>query len=296
MWFLEISLGSINDGSEPPCSVSFLFLPLFVHFLALRLSNQIPLESLGSRGWLEMAGKRVLPKCERKIRSPQPSTRGRHLPACFRLRLHYTQGKERARKYGLYIVSDLCPHRKQFMCCFLGTARCTQRFANAWSEGPDGPWQHQAFLPISLVTVPVVHLQETTWQDGQRGSLHIPLEADAPWSSSPSLHSWNTAATSASLRNLSWVIRELDPTDHLLPLPFPAVFLLTSKSCMCLAGQRAVHAHLELPGQLAAAATANGCVLEVPFHRWGLSFGFLFPLSSCKPSGNLWEFCSQRSY
>lgn len=66
MWFTEISLDPINHGSEPPYSVFFLLLPFFIHFLALKLSNQIPQGSLVSKGQAEMAGKRVLPKKARK--------------------------------------------------------------------------------------------------------------------------------------------------------------------------------------------------------------------------------------
>lgn len=143
MWLIEISLGSIHYGSEPPYSVFCLFLPLFIHFLALKLSNQIPLGSLLSKGWLEMAGKRVLPKHEREVRrSPQPSNGGRHLPACFILRLYYTEGKERTRKTRIYIARDLCPFKKQFMYCFLGAARWTRRFVNTQPEGPDRLCQH----------------------------------------------------------------------------------------------------------------------------------------------------------
>lgn len=123
MWFIEISLGSINYGSEPPYSVFFLFLPLFIRFLVLKLSNQPPLGSLLSKGQLEMAGKRVLPKHERKVRrNPQPSCRGNRLPACFSLRLDYTEGKERTRKNRIYIARGLCRFKQHFMYCFLGAA------------------------------------------------------------------------------------------------------------------------------------------------------------------------------
>jgi len=49
---------------------SILFLLLFIEFLALKLSNQIPLGALSSKVWLETAGKRVLPKHEGKEASP----------------------------------------------------------------------------------------------------------------------------------------------------------------------------------------------------------------------------------
>lgn len=187
MWFIEISLGSINYGSEPPYSVFFLFLPLFTHFLALKLSNQIPLGSLLSKGQLEMASKMVLPKHERKVRSPQPPCKGKGLPACFSLRLDYTEGKERTRKSRIYIARDLCTFKKQFPYCFLGAARWTGRFVNTWPEGPDRLCQHWLFLPVSLASVPLVHLREQTRQDRHCSYPCFTHETDAPWFSSLSL-------------------------------------------------------------------------------------------------------------
>jgi len=73
MWFTEISLDPINHGSEPPYSVFFLLLPFFIHFLALKLSNQIPQGSLVSKGQPEMAGKRVLPERKRKGKEREES-------------------------------------------------------------------------------------------------------------------------------------------------------------------------------------------------------------------------------
>lgn len=51
-----------------------------------------------------------------------------------------------------------------------------------------------------------------------------------------------------------------------------------------------------LPGQLTAAASPNGCMAKVSATSGDSTLVFFFPQSSCKPSGNLWEFCYQRSY